>query len=201
MAAARKTVKVKAKPQTAKRASLHNLSSGFEWDERRITAATAIASGYKTDSEAATEAGVSRQALTQWKAQPAFQQRVQEIRDELVTDLKIKGVREKSQRLANLQKRIDKMLTLIDARGEDMADEIAGGETGLLVRDYKGSAPHFQPVYRFDAALLKELREHEKQAAIEVGEWTERKEVTGSEGSPLLAPLADALEKVYGGSK
>ena len=33
--------------------------------------------------------------------------------------------------------------------------------------------------YAVDVALLREIREHEKQAAIELGQWTEKQEHTG----------------------
>lgn len=57
--------------------------------------------------------------------------------------------------------------------------------------------------YELDTGLLKELREHEKQAAQELGQWTERKELSGPDGGPIpvsLAALNEGLEKAYGGS-
>lgn len=42
--------------------------------------------------------------------------------------------------------------------------------------------------YELDTGLLKELREHEKQAAQELGQWTERKDITS--GDKPLVPLA-----------
>jgi hypothetical protein len=39
--------------------------------------------------------------------------------------------------------------------------------------------------YEFDAALAKEMREHAKQAAQELGQLTDRHEHTGKDGSPL----------------
>ena len=42
--------------------------------------------------------------------------------------------------------------------------DIPGGNTGLLVRDYKGRNAD-QPVYKADPALMAELRAHERQAA------------------------------------
>jgi hypothetical protein len=34
-------------------------------------------------------------------------------------------------------------------------------------------------------ALLGELRAHERQAAEELGQWTEKRELTGKNGGPL----------------
>jgi hypothetical protein len=53
-----------------------------------------------------------------------------------------------------------------------------GGATGLLLKDYKGKDAD-QPVYKVDTRLLAELRAHEKQAAEELGQWSEKRELTG----------------------
>jgi hypothetical protein len=61
-------------------------------------------------------------------------------------------------------------MSIVCERAEEIKDEVAGGESGLLVRDYKGK-DRDRAVYKFDAALAGELREHERQMAVEVGEW------------------------------
>jgi hypothetical protein len=65
----------------------------------------------------------------------------------------------------------------------DMRD-VPGGRTGLLVRSLKtigsGDAAREVAEYRLDAAILKELRELERQAAEEAGQWTTRSEVNGA---------------------
>ena len=62
--------------------------------------------------------------------------------------------------------------------------DAAGGKTGLLCLDYKGKDAD-RAVYKLDAALLKEMRELEKEIAIEKGEWTEKQELSGPNGSPF----------------
>ena len=84
-----------------------------------------------------------------------------------------------------------------EARAVDMQDA-PGRKTGVLVREYKGHSD--LPVYKLDAALLKEMRDLEREIAIEKGEWTEKRELTGAGGEPLLDPLVAALEKAYGWS-
>ena len=161
----------KAKPKTGQKLA------GFKWDERRNLAAQLVAEGRKTNEEIATECGVARQTFDLWNSSPEFKARVAQIVADSAEALKKEGIRLRENRLNNLQRRVDKMHALIDERGKKMAEtqEIEGGETGLLVRDYKGGK-RLKAVYKFDAALLKELREHEKQAAIERGEWTEKRE-------------------------
>ena len=67
---------------------------------------------------------------------------------------------------------------LIDARARDLAD-VPGGNTGLLVRDYKGRNADVA-VYKADTALMAEMRATERQAAEELGQW-----ITKSEPSHL----------------
>jgi hypothetical protein len=53
-----------------------------------------------------------------------------------------------------------------------------GGHTGLLVKDYRGKNAE-QEIWKFDAALVAQLNHTLKQAAIEEGQWTEKREVSG----------------------
>lgn len=162
------------------------------WSEKRIRAAQLVAEGELTDQQIAEIVKASRQSVTRWKAEPIFRDRVNEIVADLAEALSAKGIRLRENRLKNLQTRVDKMMALIEARALDLAD-IAGGSTGLLVRDYK----HGGTVYKFDAALLRELREHEKQAAQELGQWLEKVGITGGEGQPLFAEMAEVINRLY----
>ena len=56
--------------------------------------------------------------------------------------------------------------------------EVPGGGTRLLVRHYQGGAP----IYKVDTGLVSligQLLAHEKQAAEELGQWTEKRDVSG----------------------
>lgn len=148
----------------------------FKWTSIKAAAAQLVAEDKFSNIEIAEKCGVTNRQLERWKQHPYFQARVNQIVEDTASALKKKGIRLKENRLNNLQLRVSKMMALIEARGAEMTGEIAGGETGLLARDYKGKEADIA-VYRFDAALMKELREHEKQTAIELGEWTEKQEV------------------------
>jgi hypothetical protein len=74
--------------------------------------------------------------------------------------------------------RWNRLRQVIAARAADPDHAKApGGDTGLLVRKLKqiGSGESARTVeeYEVDAALLREAREHEKQAAQELGQWNE----------------------------
>jgi Terminase small subunit len=84
-------------------------------------------------------------------------------------------VRRRSWRIQILQSRIDAMLALSEARAIEYADH-SGGSTGLLVKDYRGKDAN-QEVWKFDAALESKIMEALKQAAIEEGQWTEKREI------------------------
>lgn len=168
--------------------------TGFQWTKDRLKAAQMLADNSKTDVEIADHLGIGRATLARWKERPEFAARVAEIVAETAGALKAKGIAEKQNRINALSERLDRMQELIAARASSMADEIAGGETGLLV----AIPMQWGSKYAFDAALLKEMREHEKQAAIELGEWSEKRELTGPNNTPLFSDLFDKLSKVWG---
>lgn len=76
------------------------------------------------------------------------------------------------------------MKRVIEARAEKYAD-VPGGNTGLLVHNVKsigaGVTAERVDLYEFDAALVKELREHERQIAEELGQWKQEWDDSGSE--------------------
>lgn len=145
---------------------------------RQDEAAQLLAEDRLSDREIAAQVEITDRQLWRWKKLPEFAAKVEKIRTDAAAQLAAQGVRLKQNRINRLQARLDKMDALIEARGAKMAEtqEIEGGETGLLVRDYKGKDAD-RAVYSFDAALVREMRDHEKQAAIELGEWTEKSEV------------------------
>jgi hypothetical protein len=97
-------------------------------------------------------------------AQPA------QLTKQAILGVPILAAREK--RLAELQDRHNRMKLIVDERAVEMKDEIAGGASGLLCRDYKGKDAK-TAVYKVDTGLLAEFREHEKQLAQELGQWQE----------------------------
>lgn len=74
----------------------------------------------------------------------------------------------RQNRLAAIQERHDRLAQVMKERGEELAD-VPGGKSGLLVRDFKGD----NEVFKLDATLLSEFREHERHMAIELGQWQE----------------------------
>lgn len=101
-----------------------------------------------------------------------------------------KGIAVKQSRIDALNDRWERMKQVISERADDPnMKDIPGGTTGLLVHSTKaiGAGQSMQVIdeYNLDTGLLKEMREHEKQAAQELGEWVEKNEHGGIQGGPL----------------
>jgi hypothetical protein len=78
------------------------------------------------------------------------------------------------------------------ARGGQEFSETAGGKTGLLCRDVKGKDAS-QEIFKVDIGLLAELRQHEKQAAQELGQWNEEKKPEEPAGLRFSGTMEELL--------
>lgn len=166
------------------------------WNDQREKAAQMVADGSHSREEIFTELGISRRTLQIWMSREDFQDRVQEIYRQYRVAVGSKGLREKSNRVQALLDRVDKLNLIIKERGEATGFEgVPGWKSGLL--HVRASGPHI--LHMLDEKLLRELREHEKQIAIELGEWTEQKsiEMNGN----LQVSVQDLIAKVYGDPK
>lgn len=153
-----------------------------------------------SNEQIAEKVGVARQTLDNWKRLPEFAARVREHQETWREQIKAEGIANRQNRVDALNDRWLKMQQVIEARAEELAG-VPGGDTGLLVRqaklvkvyDAKGtpgedeegetlySAKRDVVMYEYavDTALLKEMRETEKQAAQDLGQWSEKQEHAG----------------------
>lgn len=154
----------------------------FEWTAKRLKAAKLVSEDTLTNEEIAEKLEIERRTLDRWKAHPDFKVEVQRIVEETRQKLINRGVLERQNRLDALNDRWNRMRRVIEQRAEVYKDEAAGGNTGLIVKQVKGigKGADFQIIEMFavDTGLLKELREHEKQAAQELGEWVDKSQHT-----------------------
>lgn len=128
----------------------------------------------------------------------------------------IAGVSEKSFLIGEIGNRVSRVAfqnerwmqhqRLMKARAE-MYREVPGGDTGLIVRQVKvvGTGKNAREIdeYKYDAALMQEIRELERHAATELGQWSEKQEVTVKPAEPSedyskipLETLESALNKM-----
>lgn len=166
----------------------------FKWTKPRERAAKLLAEDALTDEQIAAQVGVTPRQLWNWKAAPAFSDRIAEIVAAYRDAIKAEGIANVKNRVAAQNDRWERMQAVIAERAasEEMAN-VPGGKTGLLVHTYKlvgGKEPVVMDEYAVDTGLLSELRAHEKQAAQELGQWTEKQEVTGKGGKPIAIATA-----------
>jgi hypothetical protein len=159
--------------------------SVWEWTEDRQKAAVLLAQDELTDMEIVAQCGIAERTLYKWKKVPEFAARVKELAEEFGNALMRYAIARKQRRVALLDKTRARIEALIEARAAALEyRDAVGGFTGLLAHDVKqiGSGENAErvDVYTADVALLKELREIAKQAAIECGQCDEK--AAGSNG-------------------
>jgi hypothetical protein len=153
----------------------------FRLSARRVKAAQLLAEDRLTDEQIAARVGITDRQLRRWKRQPAFTDLVTEIAERLAAEIRGKGLVELSNRVDALNARWVRLHRVIDARAKDKTLTAPGADTGLLTRTQKqigsGDSAVIVEEYQVDTGLLKELREHEKQAAQELGQWSDKAKV------------------------
>lgn len=166
----------------------------FLWNGKRLQAVELVAQDALTDAEIANQLDVHKATLERWKQHPAFSEKVNEVKIALAAALRAEGIANKRNRMAGYQQRWELLEQVRRERGDDptMA-QVAGGKTGLLVRDIK-LVKHIDEtdeetgqriwqkeyeVFAVDVPMMREWREIEKQMAIETGEWEEKQKLSG----------------------
>ena len=180
------------------------ISGPWTWNKAREKAAVLLAEDRLSDERIAEDCGVSRVTLHFWKQREEFTNRIAEHVEAFREAIRAEGIANKQNRIDALADRQRRMQTVIEERAAAAMD-VPGGSTGLLVKTPKlvkvydagasdddgeilYSAKRDVLVYEYavDTALLKEMRATEQQAAQEIGQWTEKRDVT-SGGKPVQA--------------
>ena len=123
---------------------------------------------------------------------------VAEIRSALAEGIIQREITNRNARVGLLQDLVERMRRLIEERGAEMAD-VPGGSSGLLVKTYKGKDAD-SVVYRFDAALVQQMNATCKQVAIEIGQWTEQRNmaITGDLADRILEARRRKVQREAG---
>lgn len=167
----------------------------WNWTKVKHDALQLLAEDELTDEEISVKVGIRRQTLWQWKKRPEFADALKDAVAAMGEATQRYAVARKLRRLKHYDERHRRLLAIIEERAQATDMQAApGGSSGLLARSLKmiGSGPSAQMVEEFevDAALLKELRELEKQVAIEAGQWTEKREHSFDIDAAIEAELA-----------
>ncbi len=183
----------------------------FEWTTQRHQAAELVADDYLSDEKIAEKVGVSRGTLHEWKNTPEIIDRVIEIRRKMATRLERYAIANKARRVRALEERwkeqaerLRRLRLIVSEREEEYATnpelvKVPGGRSGYMTRQEKslGSGPSATIVEEFtvDVGLEKviqsleaEMRNTEKQAAIEAGQWEEKGTLDITSGGEKLVP-------------
>jgi hypothetical protein len=119
--------------------------------------------------------------------------RINELKTTIAARVVDLEIRKRGACVQVLQNTLDRMCNLIEARAIEYADHL-GGATGMLVKDYRGKNAE-QEIWKSDAALVAQICDVLKQAAIEEGQWTEKREAKGSVGIYVIMVRLNAGRK------
>lgn len=146
-------------------------------------AALMLAEDELSDEEIALHCGVSRQTIANWKKDSGFAGLVGDQVGRLNAAMLRLPIAKKRERLKTLNTLHQKAMRVIEERSADMEDEATATGTGLLVRQIKivrnGDDVTVQREYAVDVPLMREIRALEEQAAKELGQWVDKREVSG----------------------
>jgi len=124
-----------------------------------------------------------RQAVYKLKNRPEVRKRIMELAAEAAEQFRCLTLGSTKERLMELEDRWRRMKALIRARaGDPRMQQTPGGETGLLVLRQKvlGNGTGTIDEYCFDHTLMEAMLALEAQAAKELGQWTQKLEVTAT---------------------
>ena len=121
--------------------------------------------------------------------------RIKELKTAAAANVVKVEIRKRSARVQVGQNMVDRLCRLRDARALEYADH-PGGATGMLVKEYRGKNGQ-QEIWKFDPALVSQINATMKQVAIEEGQWSEKRDLSGSlADSVLRARMAAGRQRV-----
>lgn len=158
----------------------------FTWTAQRTRAALLLAEDALSDEGIANTLGVSAVTLWRWKQHADFTARIAEHVAALDRAVSRYRIAKRRERVRILDQQQTKLLELQDARAVEYREKVPGGATGLMIPQVKivsdgagGTMPLTEWV-RDDVS--PELRALHKQAAQELGQWSEKSTVTHDGG-------------------
>lgn len=165
-------------------------------------AARLIAENELTFERIAEEIGVSQLTLANWRTRDDFQQVVRDVGESIVQKTSTLKYADRNRRIGALNNLAESMEQIIRERAEwyTKNDENApGGRSGLIVRTRRaignGKVVEIIEEDQLDRALVSEYKDTLIHIAKERGEWSDKKELSGPGGAPLL-PIKEIVINV-----
>lgn len=164
-------------------------------------AAKLLAEGDLTFEEIAERVGVTRQTFYNWRRDPKFQAEVKEIREQLADDTFRRGAALRFRRVRVYSDLWNRLLQVVEERAQDpKLRKVAGGKTGTVTMTFKGvgvgQAAKVIPVFEVDTGLINQIQSLGKQIAQEMGQWSDKTEVSGPDGGPIQAEVGGRITLV-----
>ena len=172
---------------------------------RKIIEAARLSWAGRTDREIGEALGVSRETVADWRSTPEWASAIERQRRAALSVAVEYAIADRRQRLGALQDRWERLRSIISERAEYYRRRAEAGEalepgatSGLLLSTMRRSSGGKRggravEEYRLDVALLRELRELERQAAIESGDWAagdaREREQSGTQAAVTLVDL------------
>ena len=178
----------------------------FKWTQKAEKAALLVFQDDLLDEDIAKECGVVRSTLSKWKALPEFQARVEEIAEAARKSFRKKSLASKEARVSVLDDIHSRLLKVVEERAkqheniDDLdASPAAGASSGLMVLTVK-HLPGGGRVeeWAVDTGTVDSVLKVQKQAAQELGDWTEKKEHSGPGGGPLSVVITEMIVEMPG---
>ncbi len=170
------------------------------WTVAKERAAIELAKDDLRDDVIARNSNVSPRSLARWKTVPQFIERIEQHKVRLREEVLKHGIADKVERVRAQNDRWMRMKRVVQERAESLEmQDVAGGKTGLLVRQVKsigyGEDAQLVDEYAVDTGLLKAIAEVEKQAAQELGQLITKSELSGPDGGaiPLTLDILDGV--------
>lgn len=159
------------------------------WSEKVEHACGLIAHG-ASPAHAALECDASVGTIRAWLKYPEFQNRVLELRDHFVRETMAYSVASVACRTAAYQQQFEDIQEIRKERAADpQMQDVPGGKTGRMVLQKrqlgKGEKAEIIEEYKADGYLMTQELAVLKQAAQDLGQWSEKRVITGDGGGPI----------------
>lgn len=167
---------------------------------KKHKAAILLAEDDLSDEAIAAELKIARSTLSEWKTEPEFAQVIGDYQGRIIAQALKLPIAKRHERIRQLNDLNDTYWQIKRERATRYAAEVADtpesamrgvfgdstpaeAATGMLVRQPKIAASGKTVVeWQFDKALDSAIKETHKQAAQELGQWSEKSEVTTDGG-------------------
>lgn len=154
-------------------------AKSFSWTPQKERAVILLAEDELTDKQIAEEVGVHHKTITAWKEREEFSGAVADKAGVIRASALKFAIAKRHRRLSYLQRMLDRMEVVIEDRARQSPHDVPGGLSGLVTsKPIYSALGDLSYEHKFDAALVREYRATMEQAAKELGQLTDKLEIS-----------------------